>query len=505
MLSLLIADDEKVIRESLATRIDWNKFGVRVVGCCANGLEALDCIIDESPDIIMTDIKMPGLDGLDLIGKIQEINRDIEFIIFSGFREFDFAKKAIELGVRRYILKPVSEEQVVDAVLDAVSCCESRRSVKAALEERNELQQQLKQYHRLQLSYALSFHEDSLDQAVDAYQAYYPDQNGCYFTAALTIPGLDKDWYPMRTVSARFAAAGLTPVTDYFYAKDRLFAVMHCPKAQPGKTNQAIAAQIAPLGAIETGAGASLRSCIRQLHRELTRHSRVYIVDETGNANELHSSGLVFEAMQQLSERLVALSAHSERQELEAVIQTELAAIEELHALRAAGARLIVATLAHSRLPGLAEDTLEGVFDEIYRERNRDELINRVAGIVLTLLRTDQGGNDLVQRVKSYVRCNLTDSTLSLKQIAAQYAHANPDYLSRLFVQETGEKFSHYLNRKRVEKAKQLLQEDASKVYLVAEQVGLGHNPRYFCQVFKRYTGLTPSAYTEAQKKQAKA
>ena len=252
MLNLLIADDEKVIRESLAECLDWAAMGIRVVACCANGLEALDAILDETPDIVMTDIKMPGLNGLDLIEKAQAIDRDIEFIILSGYREFDFAHKAIKLGVRRYLLKPVSEEQVLESVMDAVSSFEKKRSLKTAAEEYTQPQEEEEDHH-------------------------------------------------------------------------------------------------------------------------------------------------------------------------------------------------------------------------------------------------------LVQAVKNYIRNNLADSSLSLKKIADQHVYVNADYLSRLFVQKTGEKFSHYLNRKRIERAKQLLAADAGKVCQVAEQVGLGHNPRYFGQVFKKLTGMTPSVYAEKQ------
>lgn len=268
MLNLLIADDEKVIRESIARCLDWESLGIKVVGCHANGLEALDCIIDESPDIVLTDIKMPGISGLDLISKMQAIDADIEFIILSGYREFDFAKRAMELGVRRYLLKPVGEEQVMDAVLDAIKTHEARTATRKALAERNPLQAQYR-------------HEEE---------------------------------------------AGLPMSSPWLEKKD---------------------------------------------------------------------------------------------------------------------------------------------------------------------------ANNLVGQVKEYVCDNLADSTLSLKRIATDHVHANPDYLSRLFVQETGEKFSHYLNRKRVERAKQQLLEEDCKVYLVAEQVGLGHNPRYFCQVFKKFTGMTPSRYME--------
>ena len=261
MLNLLIADDEKIIRESLATCLDWAQVGIKVVGCCANGAEALDAVIDNPPDIVMTDIKMPGLNGLELVEKIQQIDKDIEFIILSGYREFDFAQQAVKLGVRRYLLKPASEEQILESVMDAIQSCEKARALKMTMEAHKRLQMQVGQY---------------LPDAVDE----------------------------------------------------------------------------------------------------------------------------------------------------------------------------------------------------------------------------DQNPNYLVQTVKQHIAANLADSALSLKKIADEYVHVNPDYLSRLFVQKTGEKFSHYLNRKRVETAKRLLQADG-KVCDVAERVGLGHNPRYFGQVFKKYTGITPSAYAE--------
>lgn len=364
MLSLLIADDEKVIRESLAECLNWEEIGIRVVGCCANGLEALDAILDETPDIVMTDIKMPGLDGLELIEKIQGIDRDIEFIILSGYREFDFAQKAIELGVRRYLLKPVSEEQVLESVLDAVNSCKQRRSVKVTMEEHKKLQIQANE-------------------------------------------------------------------------KDRAY--------------------------------------------------------------KLNNADPYLEAMGQMPEHLLSMAGEGQREKAEAHIRDCFSPVEELHTLRAMGAHLISGVLVLVRLPGAAEGSYEGIFDDIYRESHRDALVDKVVETTLTLLWEKKSSNNLVQTVKSYVRRNLADSTLSLKQIAAQHAHVNVDYLSRLFVQETGEKFSHYLNRKRVEKAKQLLQADSGKVYQVAEQVGLGHNPRYFGQVFKKYTGMTPSVYAEKE------
>ena len=247
MLKMIIADDEQLIRDTLSRLVDWEAMGIKLVACCKNGLEALDAIVDDAPDIVMTDISMPGLSGLELITKIQQIDMQIEFIILSGYRKFEFAKQALEMGIKHYLLKPISEALIIDAV----------------------------------------------QKAKDA--------------------------------------------------------------------------------------------CMVRMPPEPESH------EKSGSAN--------------------------------------------------------------------------------------------------------------VDRTKAYVRENLADSNLSLKWIAQNLLFMNVDYLSRQFVTETGEKFSAYLNRMRMETAKKLLIHYGSgKIYKVAEQVGCGNNPQYFSQVFRKYTGMTPSKFIELKK-----
>lgn len=499
MLSLLIADDEKVIRESLAECLNWEEIGIRVVGCCANGLEALDITIDESPDIVMTDIKMPGLNGLELIEKIQATNQDTEFIILSGYREFDFAKKAMEFGVRRYLLKPVGETQLRDAVLDAARSFERRSSVKAAMKEHQQLQLQMGAYYRQQLQYALFLHGGALEQAAKVYLERFPGQGDHFANVSFTPLRLEEAHRLTRLLTPKLAELGFVTVTDFLFGKDTLYAILRSRLPEAIAAFVQRAGELTPAAGIEVHDGISLEGCVQRLHLDLARYSHVYTVDADGGSYELYGSGLSLEAMQQLPEQLLLLGDESDRHKAEAQIRAYLNAIEELHTLRAAGAHLVAGILVHRQFPGSGEHEYEGIFDEIYKEGERGPLVDKVVLTVLSLLWEDHSGNDLIQKVKRHVRHNLADSTLSLKQIATQHAHVNVDYLSRLFVQETGEKFSHYLNGMRVEKAKQLLQADSSKVYQVAEQVGLGHNPRYFGQVFKKYTGMTPSAFAEKQ------
>ena len=130
MLKLLIADDERIIRETISSLIDWKSLGVELAGVCSNGLEAYDMIIDESPDIVLTDIKMPGMNGLELIRNIAEINPDTRFIILSGYGEFEYAKEAMKFGVRHYILKPCNEKQISDSIKAVSRECHEKKQKK---------------------------------------------------------------------------------------------------------------------------------------------------------------------------------------------------------------------------------------------------------------------------------------------------------------------------------------------------------------------------------------
>lgn len=128
MYKLIIIDDEKIIRETIGAQIDWNEMGVELIGLCANGIEGLDMIIDENPDIVMTDIRMPVFSGLELIERIRQLNKDIEFIILSGYSEFEYARTAMKLNVKHYILKPCSKETIINTVEQVKKDCREKKN-----------------------------------------------------------------------------------------------------------------------------------------------------------------------------------------------------------------------------------------------------------------------------------------------------------------------------------------------------------------------------------------
>ena len=109
---IMLVDDEEEVRTSIIRKIDWQDAGFEVIGDAENGKEALEKIEQNEPDVVLTDIRMPYMDGLEMAENIRQRYPSIKIVIFSGFDEFEYAKKAIKLNVIEYILKPVNVEEL---------------------------------------------------------------------------------------------------------------------------------------------------------------------------------------------------------------------------------------------------------------------------------------------------------------------------------------------------------------------------------------------------------
>lgn len=129
MYSVLLVDDEPWAIEGLQMFVDWEGLGFRICGVCENGAEALSAARELMPDVIVTDIRMPQMDGLELIGQLHgEREAPVEFVVLSAYSEFAFAKRAMQLGVHHYLLKPVIEEEAAEVLSQIRMRLDTRRT-----------------------------------------------------------------------------------------------------------------------------------------------------------------------------------------------------------------------------------------------------------------------------------------------------------------------------------------------------------------------------------------
>lgn len=137
MFKVLIVDDEAIIREGLRSAIHWSSLDCEVIGEAEDGDDGLEMIKTLLPDIVFADIRMPGLNGLEMISKIKELNHCCKVIILTGFRDFEYAQEAVRLGAFRFLLKPSKTEELMLAIKEALKEIKKSRS-------ENELLQHLK-------------------------------------------------------------------------------------------------------------------------------------------------------------------------------------------------------------------------------------------------------------------------------------------------------------------------------------------------------------------------
>lgn len=120
MFKVLLVDDEPMLLEGISSIVEWEQQGTVLHGIARNGLEALEFIREHVPDIVITDITMPGLDGMGLIEQGSKVSPAIKWILLSGYNEFEYAQKAMRFGVKHYLLKPSSEEDIHEALTEVV-------------------------------------------------------------------------------------------------------------------------------------------------------------------------------------------------------------------------------------------------------------------------------------------------------------------------------------------------------------------------------------------------
>lgn len=180
MYKIIIADDEHIVLTGIIRTIPWQEYGVSVVAAAEDGKKLVEFALRYQPDIILTDIRMPGFDGLSALAELKELLPDCEFLIMTAYEEFEYAKKAIELGVSGYIVKPVLKAELLEHVMGITKKLDARRGYRTDLSSEDAISQQ---ESRSPIERALRYMRSHVEKDLSLLEiAEYLHMNPSYFS-----------------------------------------------------------------------------------------------------------------------------------------------------------------------------------------------------------------------------------------------------------------------------------------------------------------------------------
>lgn len=512
MYKVMLVDDERVILEGISQVVDWAAAGTELVDTARNGVEALGKIESAKPDIIITDISMPGLDGLGLIEKASEAYPAVRFIMLSGYKEFEYARKAMQYGVKHYLLKPCNENQIHDALIELL---QERQDAQVKEHVAGEIKQRLQRVlPHVKEQFLLEFMTNRTYGPVDL--AYYQDlfnlelqQNS---VRLLLLRIVDEHDYSHLFAIKNIAADLLPDVLLSTTIEGKLLIVL----AEPADVHM-------------------LQERIEAVRQTFTRLYRLELTAALSEADHMTQSRRLFrEVMQYLNHRFfigegklitkndVVLAGECEgvnvEQDAEQLCQliksgnTEEAAAE-VHRLFEQLAdqkldievtRAYVVQLYSAMIQVCPPEEATDFTQRMAELTDMDTLADLNTFVADSATRLTAGyyknyisrQSSAVEKMMDIVDRHYGEADLSLSGVAHQMLYMNPDYLGKIFKKVTGENFSNYVNRLRIERACEHIRRGGDvKVFELAELFGFGGNSQYFSQVFKKWTGMTPTEY----------
>ncbi len=509
---VLIVDDEHPIRYGLAHGVDWERFGFSAAGAVGSAEDALDLLTRRPIDLLVTDIRMPGMDGVELIRRVRQASLSTEIVVLSGFGDFEYTQKAIEYGVFAYLLKPVKDEEL-QAVLEKLR---DRLSGRRAADQDREHSAVLWEFYMTKL---LTEGPSMAGRHLRRLRELGAFAKPCLLAAALRFelpdPGLlgrllcESGLY----WRGRGVAAGM--------ADGRMYLVFGGER--PGELYPRICRELADygeaMGRLLPDAGFRFRAGVSEAGEAGGLTDRLeeagaalragfYLSSPSpvryGEARELLSRRPDWAACVPAGGRVTDCVAGGQPHSLKLVLHELSSLILSQGCFDEADLILRLMELylsAAARLSRLSPPVPAPPEQELHQQLlgcgSLDSMLRCLEEALGSLARAAaqaRSGNEnaLCANVRRYIEENF-DKKLTLREIADVF-FLSPAYLSAYFKEKTGVNLFDHLQEVRLSKAKELLKSSSLPVTEVSVRAGFS-DYRYFCTAFKKDTGLTPLKY----------
>lgn len=527
MLRVVLADDENKVILLMQKLIDWEALGYEIVGTANDGLRAIELVGEKQPDLLITDVRMPGCDGIELIQRAKALQPRLRFIVVSGYRKFEYAQNALKYGVEDYLLKPLKQEELTAILLRLKEKMGQEAALEFQLKKSGEHQQE-------QLVDALMRAAERgtpFPGAARAGEEYgFRFSPGMFFAAVVRVdvPGAE-DYQDGYRILLRHALEIVRRECGEM-AEDHA-AALH-------KAGVAVLLRVGIYQAVE------VTQCFTKIRKEIENQRDLFwniqatvCLGSRRDAPEQAAESMR-EALWLSRDRLCRPQSWRDA----AVEKPDLACRYQMDAARKKGLQTAAECLDEDRFareieeswrelrsqPALNGQMVEDWFRQVIEASlygmgqsgeaeapPAEELEERFwrcpdAAAVYRLCR--QGNQAAIRRLKeekalremrpitearNYIQQHYREA-LRLEDVSSAVGF-NATYFSTLFKKETGQNFMDYLTELRISKAKELLCGEELSVQDVAEQVGY-RDLKYFSRLFKKLTGVSPSDYKKLYK-----
>ncbi len=528
--SVLMVDDEEEVIRIIRRKINWEELGFQVCGQAGNGLEALEMIEELQPDVVMTDIKMPYMDGLELVQRLREKNMGIHTIVLSGFDEFEYVKQAISLEVEEYLLKPIDSAEILKVF----------QKVKKNLDDERDLQKNmeyLEKYYQQSIPILREgFFAELMENSIPEERlAHYMQEYGitltgpCYsvvvvHTSTTAIPeGITPRLLQMSVRQLLEKSQSVHQDRFIFNYRDNLVVLvqMNSEEEIANLTDEfdrfCKYAKRSCQATVTAGIGHAA-AAIQEIAysytsaREAVSYRTLYGAGSAINIAEIDTGDAHYESPEnaKIHEIFKQIKMGTE-ESVEKAIREYVSDIQRANlSLQAYEIAIMEFAAGFYRFLNANEidvnSLLRGeknIFTILMSMDSLDALSRWLIKDALNIREQLQGQRNIktgsfVGRAKTYIQENFSDPDMNIDMVCSELGLSST-YFSTIFKKETGKTFVNYLTEIRMKEAERLLIEEDEKTYIIAEKVGFTDSG-YFSFVFKKWFGVSPMKYKKQRK-----
>lgn len=509
MINVLLVDDETIVREGIKHLIDWNNLGFCICGEASNGEEAIEKIKKYQPGLVLLDIRMPKMYGTDLIAKVREDGFTGDFIILSGYSDFQYAQTALHYGASFYLTKPIDEQELIHAVLSVKEKIETKMNQKFSMNQYLR-KAKLTVFHDLLLGKEFNDSINYMELGLTApiyqvvmYEGYTPFYQSYNFADILRVTNQGNDSFENLMIDNRniillkgnFALERFNSCLKYYSNGTE--------KNSPLDT---IFLTYGPSVSTLSHIHASYEVCKKLMERRFFCSENQHVLSYEALPEEsVQTIALTPESANAYSEKLMNYIQSFNRKmitsQLELLRDDLFHCPDNIMSMKHFLADIFLqikqmtlhlfpnADIPFSHNSAIIEliENKYYLYEILFYFSEQFDMIIRAIG--------NNSSESVFDDILFYINHNF-QKTLKLETLAPLFGY-NSSYLGKLFSQKTGLSFNSYLDEIRVTEASKLLIDTSMKVYEISAQVGY-KNVDYFHQKFKKLKNMSPAEYRKA-------